>query len=289
MIVDWNEKLTDAASAALNPVGPPYCTSIGLYETFRTYGGAISCLESHMERLRRGCGMLDLKPASDTGHWASRIESVLGKNNLTSTDARIRIVVFGGTNTTCQTGVFAWPIDQPALDKRRAQGVRLITSATRRTPGDPQFQIKSLSLLPNYLAKIAAEKAGADDAVILNSRDEVCEALHANLVLVTKSGKLATPPTESPCLAGTTVGTVLAIAKDHGLPWETRPITKEELVDAAEILLCSSVSEIVPATLLDEKAVNDGTPGPMGRLLQQKYREFVTSSLVDKQRPSKDR
>jgi len=280
VIVDWNGKLVSEAQACLRVTGSPTRASAGLYETLRTYQGQLYGLEEHLLRMNRSCASIGIPPEC-TPDWKSRVLRVLNQNGLSSNEARVRLVAYPANGSEDGlTAVFAWPINQPELDQKRNRGITAILASSHRLFGDPIFQIKSLNLLSTFLAIAEAKAAGADEAFFLNNLDELCEATYGNIILVTDSSRLITPPIESPCLPGITVKSVLQIAIENGFSCETRPISKDELLAADEILVCSSVSEIVPVTKLAGKPIGGAVPGPVGRLLYHKFREFVKSSLV---------
>ena len=141
-------------------------------------------------------------------------------------------------------------------------GITLITSSVRRpTPDSLDPKIHHNNLLTSILAKIEANNAGADDAVMLDHRGFVAETNATHIFLVT-GGVLATPTTAA-CPEGITRETVLELAADAGLQCREGDYSLTELYNADELFVTGTMGGIAPVTRLDGRVIGSGSPGPV--------------------------
>jgi branched-chain amino acid aminotransferase len=141
-------------------------------------------------------------------------------------------------------------------------GITLITSSVRRTPPDSlDPKIHHNNLLPSILAKIEANNAGADDAVMLDRRGFVAETNATHIFLVT--GRQLATPTTAACPEGITRAVVLELAAGAGIPHETGDYSLTELYTADEMFVTGTMGGIAPVISLDGRIVGTGKPGPV--------------------------
>ncbi len=157
--------------------------------------------------------------------------------------------------------ILAWPYTGTDAAVLR-DGLSLITSSVRRDPGSPLAGVKSTSRAESVYARIEAERAGADDALILDTTGHVSEATSANVFAI-RRGRLLTPPLGSGCLAGTTRSWLLAHAGAHDLEPEEDELTRADLLRADEVFLSSSVAGVIPVRSLDDEEIGRGSAGPI--------------------------
>ncbi len=159
------------------------------------------------------------------------------------------------------------------------QGIRLVTSSVRRpTPDSLNPQIHHGNQLNSILAKIEANRAGADGAVMLDHYGFVAEADSANLFLV-KAGEISTPlPTA--CLHGITRATVIREARSAGLPMVERNVSLTDLHAADEVFLTGTIAEIVPVIEVDGRRIGTGVPGPITLRVSDLYRRLTETQGV---------
>jgi branched-chain amino acid aminotransferase len=146
-------------------------------------------------------------------------------------------------------------------------GIRLITASVRRPPPDClDPKIHHNNLLPSILAKVEANAAGADDAVMLDTRGFVAETNATNLFLVS-GGRLGTPAAYA-CPEGITRGAVLDLAAEAGLPCDIGDFSLAQFYTADEVFVTGTMGGLVPVLGIDARAIGDGRPGPVtGRLM----------------------
>jgi branched-chain amino acid aminotransferase len=156
-------------------------------------------------------------------------------------------------------------------------GITLITSSVRRpTPDVLDPKIHSNNLLNSILAKIEANVAGADDALLLDSRGFLAETNATHLFFAIE-GVLCTPTTAA-CPEGITRSTVLRLAADAGIPHEVGDYSLARLYAADEALVTGTMGELTPVLTVDGRRIGDGEPGPLTKQLSVAYGELTASS-----------
>jgi len=133
--------------------------------------------------------------------------------------------------------------------------------------------IKSVALLPNVLAFRQAEERGADEAIFVRN-GVVTEGSHTS-VCALFDGRLQTHPSSNRILSSVTRGVVLGLCRANGIPVDESPIPEKELLAADEIMILGTTPEIMPVVDVDGARIGDGTPGPVTRELQEKFRELT--------------
>ncbi len=163
---------------------------------------------------------------------------------------------------------------EPVYD---AAGITLITASVRRpAPDCLDPKIHHNNLLPSILAKIEANVAGADDAVMLDHRGFIAETNATHIFMVT-GGTLATPTTVS-CPEGITRAAVLEMAAAAGIGCETGDYTLPQLYTAGEAFVTGTMGGLVPVVSVDGRAIGDGTPGPVTKRLTALYADLTATT-----------
>jgi branched-chain amino acid aminotransferase len=134
--------------------------------------------------------------------------------------------------------------------------------------------LKILSYAENVMALVEAGRAGADDAIVLDTEGHCCEGAFSNL-FICRAGTLVTPPTSCGALPGITRQAVLEFASGLALPTVERPFFPAELLAADEAFLTSSLRGIAPLVTVDGQAVGSGAPGPVTARVRDAYAELV--------------
>jgi len=131
--------------------------------------------------------------------------------------------------------------------------------------------IKSISLLPNLLAKQKAAVAGAFEAWLVDDDDRITEGSSTNAWIVTSDGKLVTHDAGAAILNGITRQRVIKLMESQGIAFEQRAFSRDEALQAREAFLSSSSSFVLPITRIDGRPVGEGKPGPITRRLREIY------------------
>lgn len=250
----------------------------GVYEVLKVVDGRLADGDRHFARLRRSLAALALTAPMTEGALRQVIHETVRRNRLA--DATVYLQVSRGSAprdhvfpvaTEPTLIVTAKPMKRP--DPRAyADGVGVITAPDLRWL---KCEIKSISLLPNVLAKQQAREAGCYEAWLLRDNDVVTEASSSNAYIVDADGVLRTHPLSPLILGGVTRSVVLELAQAERIPADERPFTKADIAEASEAFLTSTSSWVMPVVRVDGAAVGDGSPGPITRRLQEAYHRHV--------------
>jgi len=160
-------------------------------------------------------------------------------------------------------------------EEKRSKGMSLVISWTRRDSVDATtHEIKSLNYLNSILAKIEANNAGADEALILDTQGFICESSAENIFIV-KNGEILTPPTSTGALPGITADVVKRLAEKLGYMFVERNITVVELYGADEAFLTGTGAEIMPIREVNKRRIGRGEIGPVTKRLLEEFRKTV--------------
>lgn len=244
----------------------------GAFDFLRTYNGVPFELEAHIIRLFRSAELLMLDMSWTPQEITDIVNETLSRNDYP--ESNIRIVVTGGTSPSRIT-----PAGKPRLivmidpatilpDSDYANGVKLITfNHNRYLPG-----AKSINYIPAIIALKQAHAQNAIDALFTDDGGYVLEGTTNNLFIVS-GGKLITTPNDG-ILPGITRGVLLKLARDV-YEVEERPLLAQELYDADEAFLTSSVKEVLPIRQVDDHIIGDGTPGEHTKKLMTLFAEYA--------------
>jgi D-alanine transaminase len=165
---------------------------------------------------------------------------------------------------------------RPPSEAAVQRGVRVITTPDIRWR---RPDIKSVSLLPNVLAKQQAIEAGADEAWFVDGQGRVTEGSSTNAWIVTGPAEVVTRPLDHDILAGVTRQAVIDAARESNIRVIERCFTVEEARRAPEAFLTSTTSYVMPVVAMDGEALGNGRPGPVTRLLLDAYRRRLAGAV----------
>ena len=168
--------------------------------------------------------------------------------------------------------VYAQPKKFAKILEKAEAGVSVITVKDQRWK---RCDIKSIALLPNILAKQAAEEQGAYEAWQMTEDGFITEGSSSSAWIVSESGVLITPPSSHAILNGITRLSLLQLARDHQIPIEERAFHKDELKTAQEAFISSASSFCIPVVKIDDQIIGDGKPGLLGEKLRISYLSFM--------------
>jgi len=283
LIVSVGGKLTRRDRAAVSPFDSVVQGGDAVWEGLRLYAGKIFRLDEHLARLRASARALAFERIPSDEEITEQIRRTLRANKMTD-DVHIRLTLTRGVKITSgmdprlnQSGPtlivlaeFKSPVYDPA-------GITLITSSVRRSPADClDPKIHHNNLLSSILAKMTANIAGADDALMLDQRGFVAETNATHIFLVA-AGQLGTPTTAA-CPEGITRAAVLELAAAEGIPCTIGDFTLTELYNADELFVTGTMGGISPVTSLDGRTIGDGAPGQMTKRLIVRYADLTARS-----------
>ncbi len=256
----------------------------GIFEGIRAYNGRVFKLKEHIDRLFCSARaiLLDL-PVSHAEIMAAVVETCR-RNRIR--DGYIRLVVTRGIGTLglnpnrCKNPSVIIIADKIQLypPEYYKRGMAIITVPTvRNLHSALNPAIKSLNYLNNILAKIEANNAGCEEAILLNAEGFVAECTGDNLFIV-KAGELFTPPLSAGALYGITRRVVIEIATESGLKVTEPNLTRYDLFNADECFLTGTGAEVVPVVKIDGRQIGTGTPGPITERLVAQYHALTKVS-----------
>ena len=245
-----NGLVLDDAAACIGADDRGFTLGDGAFETMRVSAGRVLWYGAHLRRLRTSAALLGIPIDRDNEALTLAMAEVLTANELR--DGSLRVTLSRGR---APRGLDTPVVVRPTLLITAARTgpplapARLVTAvATRRNERSASSGIKSLSYLDNVLARREAERAGADDALLLNTRDRVAEVTGANLIVLL-DGALLTPPVEDGALPGIVRGVLI----EAGL-LRTASLRHDELQRAEAMFLCNSLG-IRGVASLDSRGV----------------------------------
>ncbi len=256
----------------------------GVFEGIRAYHGRVFKLKEHIDRLFYSAKAIMLNiPMSKQQLMDATVETCR-KNNLN--DGYVRLVITRGAGTLglnpnrCsnpQVIIIADTIQlYPASLYKK--GMEIVTVATTRNHHNAvNPAIKSLNYLNNILAKIEANTAGYEEAIMLNSEGYVAECTGDNLFII-KENQMFTPSLSSGALHGITRQTSIDLVGELGVPTSEPNLTRYDLYNADECFLTGTGAEIVPVVKIDERKIGNGKPGKITKKLVKAYQELTKVS-----------
>ncbi len=255
----------------------------GVYEVIPVYGGKLFRLTQHLERLDHSLISIRIAPPLSHDKWEKQLNTLIAKNaNNQPEEQSIYIQITRGVAPRdhkfpekTQPTIVAVCNPLAAVDPDLlAQGVAAITMEDFRWQC---CNIKSISLLPNILAKQQAQDSQAHEALFFRE-NRLTEGTTSNVFIV-ENRCIITPPKSTDLLAGITRDLVLELASAHNITHSEEVISLERIQKADEIWLTSSTKEILPVTLLDGKPVSSGQPGPLWARMLTLYQAFKNDYL----------
>jgi len=224
------------------------------FETIRVRARQPVLLDEHVARLERSAAALRLPEPRDATRLAVQAAAAAGVD-----EAVLRLY---RTEAALVATVAALPAGLEAL---RARGIAL--ASVRALPTELLAGVKATSYAFNFAARAHAERAGADDALLVGPGDAVLEAATAN-VWWREGDVLSTPSAAAGVLPGVTRAALLTLARDLGYRVREGVFTTRLLARAEEAFTSSAVREVLPVVMLDRRPIGDGRPGDAARRLQ---------------------
>ena len=276
LVVNVNGRLLPRDEAGVSPFDSAVQGGDAVWEGLRLYDGRIFKLEEHLDRLRSSALALAFENVPTPREIIAEIRRTLEANSMRD-GVHIRLTLSRGVKIT--SGMDPW-LNQagPTLivlaeHKRPVYGragIRLITSSIRRpSPDVLDPKIHHANLIPSILAKIEANVAGADDALMLDERGFLAET-NATHVFLVRHGSVLTSTTRA-CPEGITRATVLDLCDRHGIPFDVRDLSTTEAYRADEMFCTGTMGELAAVMELDGRQIGSGGVGPLTLRLSELY------------------
>src|SRR5262245_34153815 len=271
-----NGRYLPLAHACVNVEDRGYQFSDGVYEVCEVRGGRLIDEHRHIERLQRSLSELRIAMPMTPESLGVVLREVVRRNRvrwgivylqMTRGVAR-RDHAFPPPGTRPSIVVTARNMDFANAEKVAAEGVAVISVPENRWA---RVDIKSVSLLPNVLAKQAAREHGAREAWFVDKQGFVTEGSSSNAWIVTRNGTVVTRQVDTAILKGITRTVVLDIIAAQGLKLDVRPFTMEEAQQAREAFITSASQSVMPVIKIDGRPVGNGAPGLVASALRRDF------------------
>src|ERR1700726_552067 len=285
LIVNINGELVHRDKAGISPFDSAVQGGDAVWEGLRLYNGRIFKLHEpldRMERSARALSIIDLPPREKI---IEELKRTLAANKMRD-GVHIRLTLSRGVKITSgmdprlnQDGSTLIVLAEHKAPVYPTTGLTLVTSKTRRPPPEVlDAKIHHANLLNSILAKIEANNAGADDAVMLDINGFIAETNATNVFIVRK-GDLATSKAVA-CPEGITRATVIEIAAAEKIRCVEADLSPVDVYGADEMFCTGTMGELAGVVKIDSRDVGDGKPGPMTKRLSELYAQRTASEGV---------
>ncbi|MEO8120308.1 MAG: D-amino acid aminotransferase [Rhodoferax sp.] len=277
-----NGEFTKLPNAKISVMDRGFIFGDGVYEVVPVYGGQLFRFAQHMARLDRSLAELRIGNPMTHAQWADlALELVAAYAHATeasvqSTDQLVYIQITRGValrdhampNDITPTVFVMSNLMAPATEAQRRQGVACVTANDFRWK---KAHIKSTSLLGAVLARQISVDAGAVETVMF--RDGFLSEAASSNVWAVKNGTVMGPPKDNLVLEGIRYGLIEDLCRAQGIGFELRRISRDEVLNADELLLSSATKEVLAITTLDGRPVGNGQPGQVYARLYAAYQQ----------------
>jgi branched-chain amino acid aminotransferase len=258
----------------------------GVFEGIRCYdteiGSAVFRHREHLQRLQRSAELYYMPMPYDIEALRAATHELIGRNGLRS--CYIRPIIYRGygqmglnpLEAPVDATIAVWEWGAYLGEEGKRSGIRAKVSSWRRI--SPASLIPAAKACGQYLnsvlAKIESQKAGYEEAILLDDTGRVCEGSGEN-VFVVWEGRIVTPPPAASILDGITRKSAIQIARDLGIEVIERDIARAELYLADEVFMTGTAAELVPVREIDDHTIGDGTPGTLTRAVQKEFEDAL--------------
>jgi branched-chain amino acid aminotransferase len=285
LMVNINGKLVHRDEAGVSPFDSSVQGGDAVWEGLRLYNGRIFKLHEHLDRLFHSAKALAFQTVPSREEIIEQIRRTLAANRMTDS-VHIRLTLTRGVKITSgmdprlnQSGptlIVLAEFKGPPYDKR---GIRLVTSSLRRFPPDClDPRIHHNNLLQSIMAKMEANCAGADDALMLDTRGFVAETNATHLFVVKQEAAMTSRLMA--CPHGITRATVLDLCRRNAIACEETDLTLTNVYCADEAFCTGTMGEITPVIAVDGRTIGGGHTGPITQRLSSLFAELTAHEGV---------
>jgi D-alanine transaminase len=268
------------ASAAVHIEDRGFQFADGVYEVCEVRDGRLIDETRHLQRLHRSLSELRIAPPVAEGALKLILRETIRRNRVRDGMVYFQVTrgmarrdfVFPEPDTPSSLIVIARSTSRTKADALARAGISVITVPDNRWD---RVDIKSVSLLPNALARQAAKEMGAREAWFVDRDGFVTEGAASNAWIVTAQGRLTTRPAERGILRGVTRTTLFDLARREGFGIEERPFTVDEAKAAKEAFVTAATTLVMPVVRIDDAIIGDGKPGPLAAAMRRQFHEVA--------------
>lgn len=278
-----NGRYLPMAMASISVEDRAFLFADGVYEVCEVLDGRLIDEERHLRRLSRSLDELRIVSRMSASAIGTVLREVVRRNRVRNGMAYLEVTrgvakrnhAFPTPPTAPTIVATAYASDPAAIEAKAAKGISVLTVPENRWA---RVDIKTVSLLPNVLARQAAIDAGKSDAWFVNADGEVTEAAASNAWIVTANGEVVTAPADHGILRGVTRMVLIDHLSETNLRLVERRFSRDEALAAAEAFMTSATSAVLPVVNIDGHPIGDGTPGPVSRRLRTLLRASPVKS-----------
>lgn len=274
-------KLVDREDAKISVFDHGLLYGDGVFEGIRVYSGRVFELDAHIERLYESARAIRLAISMGSDDLSAAVTETVAANDIA--DGYIRLLVTRGEGNlglnpfVCKKSGIIIIADSIQLypEELYETGMKVTSASTvRNHPLAIPPQAKTLNYLNNILAKIEALDSGVPEVIMYNHEGYVAEASGDN-VLIVKNNVICAPPAEAGALPGITRSIVIKLARQENIQVVEKNLTRFDLYVADEFFLTGTAAEIIGIVEIDKRVIGDGRPGPITRMLRDKFFEYA--------------
>jgi len=285
LIVNINGRLVHRDEAGISPFDSAVQGGDAVWEGLRLYGGRIFKMNEHLDRLERSARALSFADIPPREKIIEEIKRTLVANKMRD-GVHVRLTLTRGVKITSgmdprlnQNGPTLIIVAEHKAPVYSKSGLTLITATVRRPPPEIlDARIHHANLLNSILAKIEANNAGADDALMLDTRGFIAETNATNVFIVRK-GDLATSKVFA-CPEGITRATVIEIAAAEKIRCVEADLSPVDVYGADEMFCTGTMGELAGVVKIDNREIGDGKVGPMTKRLSELYARRTASEGI---------
>ncbi len=255
----------------------------GVYEVCEVREGRLIDERRHLARLKRSLDELRIRQPMSPRALGVVLREVIARNRIGYGTVYLQVTrgvarrdhAFPVPEVTPSLVVTARPLSGARNEALAAKGIAVISVPDNRWG---RVDIKTISLLPNVLARQSAIEQGARDAWFVDKDGAVTEGASANAWIVTQAGTVVTRPADHGILSGIARTVLFEVIKGQGLTVEERAFTLQEAYDAREAFVTAATQIVLPVVRIDRHAVGDGKPGPVASALRREFHRYAEQS-----------
>jgi len=260
-----------------------YQFSDGVYEVCEVRDGRLIDERRHIDRLQRSLGELRIAMPMSRAALGVVMRETVVRNRVSNGIVYLQITrgvarrdhAFPPDGTPPALVITARSIERSRGESEAVKGVSVVTVPESRWA---RVDIKSVSLLPNVLAKQVAKEQGAREAWFVDKGGFVTEGSSSNAWIVTADNKIMTRPADNSILRGVSRTVVLDVMNGLGVTLDERPFTVVQALAAREAFVTAASQIVLPVVRIDGKPVGDGKPGPVASALRREFHRHAEFS-----------
>jgi branched-chain amino acid aminotransferase len=286
LIVNINGRLVHRDEAGISPFDSAVQGGDAVWEGLRVYNGRIFKLHEHLDRLERSARALSFVDVPSREKIIDEIKRTLAANKMRD-GVHIRLTLTRGVKITSgmdprlnRSGSTLIVLAEHKAPVYAKTGLMLKTATVRRPPPEIlDARIHHANLLNSILAKIEANNAGADDALMLDLNGNVAET-NATHIFIVRKGELATSRVIA-CPEGITRAGVIEICAAEKIPCAETDLTLIDVYAADEVFCTGTMGELAGVVTIDDRIIGDGKVGPMTKQLSELYAKRTSAEGVE--------